>query len=597
MSNRAYQAAFVISLLTVLGISWRVYNTFEDHQTDNLWVEHSELVRIETEQMTNYPVNFSNEIRKAVILNDTIISDPVAIRQYVEIKSALLDSLVLDNADQRARVKELHLLIMDYLEIGEQVKNTFLGGDSAKGVISSLILQEANALELVLDKSSKIVREEQAILLNRLEHRDDEETSTPRNLLALTIVTLVVIGLLFIRANRLVNSNVKVNKQLASKIDELQSEIDRRKFYQNLIKSVLDSSPNGILAFNSIRNSDGEVVDFELKVANATAAKLVRKDQAAMIGRRLLEMFPDSKEAQLFDKYVHVAETGEPYHTEKYYEYQGLNTWYDINVVKNGEGVVITFSDINFIKQHEQELLEKQSELEDTNYQLEQFAYIASHDLQEPLRKVRAFGDRLKSKYEKELGEQGSDYISRMQNASARMQTLIDDLLKYSRVSRAEYTFNEVNLDVILDEVLLDMEVEINHKQASITKDKLPIIEGDAGQMRQLFQNLISNSLKYSKEDVPPVVSIQVKEVERMSLTQVMEPCWELTFKDNGIGFDPSYSEQIFVIFKRLHGRSEYSGTGIGLAICEKIVTNHDGEIEAEGEAGVGATFRVYLPK
>ena len=249
-----------------------------------------------------------------------------------------------------------------------------------------------------------------------------------------------------------------------------------------------------------------------------------------------------------------------------------------------------------------QKNLEKHAaELSRSNNELEEFAYIASHDLQEPLRKVKTFGDRLIQKYGEVLGDQGRDYLKRMGNATNRMQTLINDLLAYSRVTSKAKPFVPVNLNDIVRDVLSDLEIKIKETNAQIHVDHLSTIAADPLQMRQLFQNLIGNALKFCKPEVPPVVEIRDALKSYLNGNDDEESLMDNDFRvitvvDNGIGFEEKYKEQIFRVFQRLHGRNEYAGTGIGLSICRKIVLRHGGGIEAESAPGKGSTFNITLP-
>jgi PAS domain S-box-containing protein len=240
------------------------------------------------------------------------------------------------------------------------------------------------------------------------------------------------------------------------------------------------------------------------------------------------------------------------------------------------------------------------AKLERSNYELEAFAYVASHDLQEPLRKVKAFGDRLKVRYAAALDERGLDYLNRMQGAAERMQDLIDALLIYSRVTTQTQPFVPVDLAQVAREVVSDLEVRIEHASGQVQVGELPSIDADPTQIRQLLQNLIGNALKFHRPSVPPVVQIQAQLLdaqERHRANGVSCAQWcEITIQDNGIGFDEKYLDRIFQVFQRLHGRNEYEGTGVGLAICRKIVERHGGEITATSIPGQGATFIVTLP-
>lgn len=236
----------------------------------------------------------------------------------------------------------------------------------------------------------------------------------------------------------------------------------------------------------------------------------------------------------------------------------------------------------------EQALQQRTVQLLHSNHELEQFAYIASHDLQEPLRKITSFSSRLISKYTGVLDEQGCDYLTRMDNAAVRMQSLIDGLLTFSRVTTKGQPFATVNLSDIVRDVLCDLETAIKECDAAITCDSLPVIEADALQMRQLFQNLIGNAVKYRRHGVAPVVSVKAQTTEMSCI---------ITIADNGIGFEQKYAEQIFGVFQRLHGRnSEYKGSGIGLSVCRKIVDRHSGTIVATAVPDSGATFVITLP-
>jgi PAS domain S-box-containing protein len=274
-------------------------------------------------------------------------------------------------------------------------------------------------------------------------------------------------------------------------------------------------------------------------------------------------------------------------------------------VVTNDEGKVVRFIgntvDISEMKVYERELEMKVEELNRSNKELEQFAYVASHDLQEPLRKIMAFGERLSLKFGEQLSTDGQFYISRMLDATNRMKILIENLLSYSRASRKLESMVSIDLNEVIENVLSDLEMKVQETQADISVGSLPTIKALPSQMQQLFQNLISNAIKFVSPDKKPIVIIRAdeatkQEIKELNLSPKFKNFIKITIEDNGIGFEAEYAEKIFIIFQRLHGRAEFEGTGLGLAICKKIVENHQGHILANGELGKGATFTVYLP-
>lgn len=254
-------------------------------------------------------------------------------------------------------------------------------------------------------------------------------------------------------------------------------------------------------------------------------------------------------------------------------------------------GAVITFRDVSQRLRDELALRRYAQELKRSNAELQEFAYAASHDLQEPLRKIQTFGQRLSNKYAGELDESGELYIDRMVNSATRMRQLIDDLLSYSRVNTKSTAFLPVDLNTVVSEVLSDLEPRIQSLGATVRIEGLPAIEADPTQMQQLFLNLVSNALKFHRTGVKPSVSIDgsIEVGESGAVARI-------AVADNGIGFDPKHGERIFGMFERLHGRDEYEGTGVGLATCRKIAERHAGNLTAWGEPGAGAVFTLVLP-
>lgn len=246
--------------------------------------------------------------------------------------------------------------------------------------------------------------------------------------------------------------------------------------------------------------------------------------------------------------------------------------------------------DVTGAKQARDQLRQANRELSRSNAELEHFAVAASHDLQEPLRKIRAFGERLESRYRDELPDRGRDYLERMQNAARRMSELIDDLLAFSRVTTRANPFVNIELNKVVDEVLEDLEMRIERTEGCVEVGDLPWIDVDRTQIRLLFQNLIGNALKFHRQDVPPVVEVGVEPSEDENFCRIY-------VQDNGVGFDEKYLDRIFDVFERLHGRGTYEGTGMGLAISRKIAERHGGTLEATSTPGEGSRFVVSLPR
>ncbi len=242
--------------------------------------------------------------------------------------------------------------------------------------------------------------------------------------------------------------------------------------------------------------------------------------------------------------------------------------------------------------QSESALQQSNEQLHRSNRELQEFAAVASHDLQEPLRKIQAFGDRLLQNHSEQLDETGRDHLRRMHAAAARMQALISDLLDFSRITTKAAPFIEVDLTQIAHEVLADLDDLVRRSEGRVEIGDLPILQADALQMRQLLQNLIGNALKFRRPDVPPLVRLYCA---KQSAEEDSEKC-RFVVEDNGIGMEEKYLDRIFDPFQRLHGRQVYEGTGIGLAICRKIVERHQGTVRVESEMDAGSRFIITLP-
>ncbi|WP_147367954.1 PAS domain-containing sensor histidine kinase [Fibrisoma montanum] len=385
---------------------------------------------------------------------------------------------------------------------------------------------------------------------------------------------------------------------LASFID-----ITDRKRATSRLQSIIDQAHTAIATLKPVRTNGpaSDIVDFEITLANRTLADYVRTPPAPIVQRLMSESFPSYKVLGLFDRYRQTAEEKVRQRFEFHYNADGIDAWVDVQIVPLDGEVLITLSNHTLLKQTQLQLENKLSELNLLNENLEQFTYTASHDLQEPLRKVRTFGDMILDAHGPALGEGGTDLVRRMQGAVTRMQELIRGLLMYSRTATDRQPHQVVDLNTIIDDVLDDLEPVLTETKANLAIDPLPVIQGDPLQLRQLFQNLLSNALKFSRADVLPDIHIDVCETQPTDLPAgIQAPAGGfvvIAIRDNGIGFDPEHEERIFELFQRLNNRSQHTGTGIGLAICKRVVENHGGTITVKSRPGAGSTFTVYLPR
>jgi signal transduction histidine kinase len=375
----------------------------------------------------------------------------------------------------------------------------------------------------------------------------------------------------------------------------------------DLLQSVIDNSPSAILLFEPIQTEQGEIVDFQYRLANPSAAAITGKSTDELLTSTLLTLYvkPQPNLNDLFERLIAVWQTGLSQQFERYTELNGVKLWANATLVRQGKNVLAVLEFITKLKDAQRQLEQQNSALARSNESLQSFAYIASHDLQEPLRKIQQFGSILKTQYASALDEQGHSFIDRMDSAAQRMSSLIHDLLSLSRLTSQAPPFHAINLNVIAADVLMDLETVVQDKGAIITIGQLPTIQGDALQLRQLFQNLLSNALKFAKTNTndsyeSPRIQITCQQVsgntQSATLPANFRSGYLIKIIDNGIGFDASQAERIFGAFQRLHSRNQYEGTGIGLAIARKVVDNHGGTITAQSSPGQGAIFTIYLP-
>jgi PAS domain S-box-containing protein len=376
------------------------------------------------------------------------------------------------------------------------------------------------------------------------------------------------------------------------------------------ISDILESTTDAFYALDA---------DFNFTYINKRAAQLWDRDRDTLIGKHYWTEFPKAVGTESYHKHYKVLTEREPAHYETVSPLLGV--WIDTSIYPGRDGgLSVFFRDITARKEGQVELERKvkertveldkanealqksNEELIRLNKNLEQFAYAASHDLKEPTRKIHIFSERLKESLGERITESEKNYFSRMELASKRMSTLIDDLLSYSEVSQKVILEEEVDLNYVIDAVLGDLDLEIEEKRAVVTVAKLFVYKGHRRHLQQAFQNLLSNALKYSKPGMPPVISISCSKVHgnevahHLSGEAQSKDYYLVTVRDNGIGFEQEDADRIFNVFTRLHGMAEYKGTGVGLSIVRKVIENHQGHIWAESAPGEGSAFFILLP-
>jgi len=496
-----------------------------------------------------------------------------------------LDTLIVKNRVQSENLNQLEVDIAARFA----VFNKSLNIAEDKIILSKellLLLHEGKIkMDRIRDDISIMLAYENKLLLKNQKKSAEALGLTPLFLYAILVLTLVLLLIAYAKINRDLtvlsetNEDLEVFKKLTQQAEVVSKSatwiwyVDENTYHfsDNLFK-LLGIEPNSI----------------EPTIENFF--EFVHEDDREGLGQEINNMIKN--EALPFVNYRIVQPNGTIKHFKAHAELID-NGFEDKQLLGVTLDVTDEFDNFKLIE-------ERNLELERNNKELSAFNYVASHDLQEPLRKIQTFISRIEAKELNNLSEKGQFYIEKIKLSSTRMRMLIDDLLQYSRTNNSENDFNKIDINLLLEEAKQELSDSIEDKNAEIISDNLPAMEVVSFQIEQLFINLISNSLKYSREDVPPVIEIQHQEILSKDVELLQKSLFKyhhrIVFRDNGIGFEQTYSKKIFDLFNRLHGKSEYSGTGIGLAICKKIVDNHHGVIIADGKPGIGAIFTIYLP-
>lgn len=378
----------------------------------------------------------------------------------------------------------------------------------------------------------------------------------------------------------------KIRERTAELESAHQSLLAANQYLQNIIN--LCKEPIQVLQ----PVYEGEtIVDFRFALTNAAYASYAGTTPPELYGKRVGDVFPGYFETSSFTKVVEVFNSGIAQSWEIHYEADGLNLHNLMSATRMNNEVVVYFTDFTAMKNLQLELMLNIGELERSNQHLEEFAHAASHDLKEPIRKVKVFTGQLRKKMDHTISREENDLLDRIESASDRMGLLVEDLLQYSHVSHVPREKDKIDVNEVVAQVLQDLDLDIQESGTKLNVGRLPVINGYRRQLQQMFQNLISNAIKYRRASVPPQIDIscRTREID-------FKKYYEISVSDNGIGFDPQYAEKIFHMFTRLHSKAEYSGTGVGLSIVKKVVENHKGFITATSEPGKGSTFTIQLP-
>ncbi len=585
-SSNSLRVIFVIAVFILLFLSSIAYKHNQDLNESSKLVMHTYEINIQLERLMSAIKDAETGQRGYIITRNARFLTPyIYSRDKVNTSFITLKKLTVDNPQQQENLQKLFKLItLRFVSFENCLKysdpKTYDKRKLDNHMFGGRILMEN--IRFKVDEMNDI---EKTYLKKRLKIYDAEISLSPLFSISLFLVALSFILLAYRQISRDFQRLKIFNKRLlisSGLIAESESIGNFSTWQWDLDADKIDYSDNQFRLLGFEPNS--------FVPSKETLLKYVHQDDKEAVAKSIDEIIENKKVPFIYYKIVR------PDFEVRYFKTAG-------KLVIDAQGSKILLG-INFDITDEHllniELQERNKELEKSNKELASFNHVASHDLQEPLRKIQTFISRVSDADKDVMSESGKNYITKIESSAKRMRVLIDDLLLFSRTNTTKKEFLKMNLNELLDNAESELAEVIEEKKAVIKSNKLPKLSVIPYQIEQLFINLIGNSLKYSRPGVEPEISITSEKVSACDYPEILEQSvkkfHKITFTDNGMGFDPQFKETIFVLFQRLHSKTEYPGTGIGLAICKKIVENHKGHITANSTMGEGSVFTVFLP-
>jgi len=574
------RSVFLIAFFILIFLASITYRHIKELDEISDSIMNTYEISIELGQLISYIKDAETGHRGYVITNDSLYLEPfINARKNVNNTFQALNTTIKSDSIKQEQLKKVYDLVdkrFSYFKNNFSSKKEFNDDFRNGKIIMDSLRTEVN----------NMLSTENKLLSSKDKLYKYNNSNTPLIVFSTFLISILILGLGYTRIIK--NYNDLINQNIRLKIfDESSKQAEILGKYGSWLLNIKDQSFS--YSDNKFRLLGCKPQSFHPTLENL-----------------LDNIHPDDKEI-LTDAFKQIEEK-ESFPLIRYriikkdtLEIRHFRTTAKIFIDKLGnKNMIGTTQDITEDYNKTQLIELRNKELEQNNKELMEFNHVASHDLQEPLRKIQTFISRIEDKEKDTLSESAKGYFEKIQEASNRMRILIDDLLQYSRTNRSEKAFENIDLNHVATNAISELSENIAEKKAVINFEKLHQVQGIQFQLEQLFINIISNSLKYSKTDETAIVNISSKKVKAFKVPKLKDDSKKefvkISFKDNGLGFEQEYAEKIFLLFNRLHGKKEYPGTGVGLAICKKIVENHKGYIFAKGKPNEGAEFEIYLP-
>jgi len=578
------KSLFALAVFILLVISAVSYNHTNSLSRSTDLLIHSYKIQNQLEQLHSYLKEAESAQRGYIITQDTLFFNSyTTCRLKVNQSFDILNKLTKNEPEQQANLNELqHEINLRYIMLTNSL--AIISGSDNKHVLSENMLKGKAEMDYIRLQIGKMVQLEMSYFKNHQAKYHHEISISP----FITLIFLLFSLLIFILSFHKINMDLVVLKNSNEELIISTESIKHAEIIGNFCISIWNLKTKKLSYSDNLYRLLGcDPQSFEPSVENFL--KFVHPDDRHIVSNGAEKLVLKHETYARF--YRVIRKDGQ----ERFF--RSMGKFIDNSGNSTHVGVIkdVTQEHLNNLT-----LQERNRELEQSNMELASFNQIASHDLQEPLRKIQTFISIIWEKEMSGFSDLGKNYFERIQTSVTRMRKLIDDLLLFSRTTKTDKNFEESDLNLLLKNALLELSEDITEKRVHIESAQLPVLKVISFQIQQLFQNLLSNSLKYSKSVVDQFIKIECEKIiakDYPILNVALDNIYyKITVTDNGIGFEQQYAEQIFTIFKRLHTSAEYPGTGIGLSICKKIVDNHSGFIFAEGKPEIGAVFTVFLP-